>query len=151
MLNGPLLPKLLGPTTKKLGIHRFIVADHVASPTGVFVVRMVAAGHMVHAGKGMSNQDGVGFIGIERAIGFGNQIKTQQRVDVLQGKGLFECNGLRGNDAHESGWVNKSESWLEWLISIDNSGWDGEIHGGLKRRLPESAASTKLKVLSVFR
>ncbi|EEG23330.1 hypothetical protein EIKCOROL_02052 [Eikenella corrodens ATCC 23834] len=92
---------------KAVGIHRFIGADHVVPPTGVFVVRMMAAGHVVRAGQGVANQDGVGLIGIECAVGFSNQIKTGQRVAVLQGKGLFECNGLRGNDAHRSGWVHK--------------------------------------------
>ena len=92
---------------KAVGIHRFIGADHVVPPAGVFVVRMMAAGHVVRAGQGVANQDGVGLIGIECAVGFSNQIKTGQRVAVLQGKGLFECNRLRGNDAHGSGWVHK--------------------------------------------
>ena len=56
----------------------------------MFVVGVVAAGDVVVAGEGVADQYGVGFVGVERAVGFHHQIEARQGLAVLQDKRLFE-------------------------------------------------------------
>ena len=73
-----------------VGVHGFAGADHAVPPAGVFVVGVVAAGNVVVAGEGVADQYGVGFVGVECAVGFHHQIEARQGLAVLQDKRLFE-------------------------------------------------------------
>ena len=78
-----------------VGVHGFAGADHAVPPAGVFVVGVVAAGDVVVAGECVADQYGVGFVGVECAVGFHHQIEARQGLAVLQDKRLFERDFFR--------------------------------------------------------
>ena len=79
-------------------VDGFARANHVVPPARIFVVRAVPSGGVVRAGKRVANQNRVGFVGIQFAVGFHYQLKTRQGLPVLQREGGVEREGFRGND-----------------------------------------------------
>ena len=87
-----------GDNEKFVGVYGFAAANHAVPPAGVFVVCTVAAGGVVGAGKGVADEDGVGFVFVGRAVGFGDEVKAGERAAVLQGERVFKRDGLGGDE-----------------------------------------------------
>ena len=87
-----------GDNEKFVGVYGFAAANHVVPPAGVFVICAVAAGGVVGAGKGVADEDGVGFVFVGCAVGFGDEVEAGERAAVLQEERVFKRDGLGGNE-----------------------------------------------------
>ena len=86
-----------------IGVDGFTRADHVVPPTGVFVLLAVITGDVMRAGKRVTDQDRVAFVGVELAIGFVHQFVVRQASAAAQRNGLFEARRLRRNNTDRCG------------------------------------------------
>ena len=55
------------------------------------------------ARQGVADDYCIGIVGIERAVGFINQVELRQHLATFQGEWLGEVRGLGGNDADGCG------------------------------------------------
>ena len=89
-----------------IGIKGFTRANTTIPPTGLFffIIRVVIAGSMMIATKGMANQDGIGFIRVQFAIGFHHQVILFDHTPAAQFQWLIKMKELRRHDADRICW-----------------------------------------------
>jgi hypothetical protein len=79
-------------------VERSSGTDDVVPPAEVGQVVRRMAGDVVVAGQGMADEDGVRFGGIERAVGFIDEVEGGQHAAALQLKWLAELRALRSDE-----------------------------------------------------
>ncbi|MPN01478.1 hypothetical protein SDC9_148687 [bioreactor metagenome] len=67
-----------------VGVERAAGADDVVPPADVVWLVRVVAGNVVMAGKRMADQDGVGFVSVQRAVGLDGQVVGRQDAASAQ-------------------------------------------------------------------
>jgi hypothetical protein len=76
-----------------VGVHRLAGADHVVPPAGAFRFGVVA-GHVMRRVQRVADQDGVRFVGVQRAVGFIHQRVIADRGAALQAQRFGEMHRL---------------------------------------------------------
>jgi len=79
---------------KTLGVEWSSRANNVVPPTDVVGRIGVMAGNVVMAGQGVTNEDGVRFGGVERAVGLVDQIVGRQNAATAKVQRLVEVGAL---------------------------------------------------------
>ena len=81
-----------------VGVQRFAGPDHAVPPALGFLLPRVYPGHMVRGVQRMADQHGVGFVGVQCAVGFITEVVRTDRRATLQGKWRLKQHRLgRGN------------------------------------------------------
>ncbi|MNV56505.1 hypothetical protein D3C71_1487940 [compost metagenome] len=90
------------------GVDRLAGTDAAVPPTGFAVVGAVVAGGVVMAGQGVADQHGVARRGVERAVGFVDQVIGRERATAGQRQGFAEVRHLR---RHQTNRIGGKGSW----------------------------------------
>ena len=88
-----------------IGVERPAGTDDVVPPAEAFRLPGIQAGDMVVPRQRMADQDGVGFGGIQRAVGLINQVEGRHDGAAAQFERRVEMGALRLDDAHAAGFV----------------------------------------------
>ena len=93
--------EIVDPDDKEtLGIERPAGTHQVVPPTRILRIVGISAGDVVVAGERVTHQDGVGFGGIERTVGFVNQVVGRHHGAAPQFEWRGEMGALRRDDAY---------------------------------------------------
>ncbi|MNM41450.1 hypothetical protein D3C81_522660 [compost metagenome] len=90
------------------GVDRLAGTDAAVPPTGFAVVGAVVAGGVVVTGQGVADQHGVARRGVERAVGFVDQVIGRERATAGQRQGFAEVRHLR---RHQTNRIGGKGSW----------------------------------------
>ncbi|MNF48656.1 hypothetical protein D3C84_299080 [compost metagenome] len=91
-----------------VGVDRLAGAYAAVPPTGLAVVRAVETRGVMMAGQGVTDQHGVARRGVQRAVGFVNQVIRWERTAAGQGQGFTEVRHLR---RHQTNRIGGKGSW----------------------------------------
>ncbi|MNF78292.1 hypothetical protein D3C84_604680 [compost metagenome] len=81
------------------GVDRLAGADAAVPPARLAVVGAVVAGGVVVAGEGVADQHGIAALGVERAVGFVDQLVVGQLAAAGQREGVLEVQYLGTDQA----------------------------------------------------
>ena len=97
------LPRLLTPMTKKtLGVERLARPDHVVPPADVVGVVGVVAGDVVRRVQRVADQDGVGAVVVQLAIGLVGEFVVVERPAAGQLQRPVEIRGVGHDRTHRA-------------------------------------------------
>ena len=86
-----------------IAIDRFAGADELFPPTRFFVGGVVIAGDVVAATQGVTNQNGIRFIGIQLPVSFVHQFIARQNAAARQPERLRKSERARLDEAYRVG------------------------------------------------
>ena len=112
------ISKIVGEFIQKgnifIGIEGLPRTDADIPPAGLAIFHAVITGGMMISRQGMADQDGIGFVGIEFAIGLEYQVIASQFLAAAQRQGLIETQLLSCDDADGVGWDGFRHGWVDW-------------------------------------
>ena len=92
--------EVVDPDDKKfIGVERLARSHQIVPPADVFRIVSRVTGNVVPSGQSVADQNGVRTRGVQRAVGFENEIESREYGAAFQRDRFIKADALRDNDS----------------------------------------------------